>query len=343
MALEIPIEENELHFEVRVQLDGEFYGLTFRFNGRAQLWFLTIADADGNVAASNLALCGDTPITAHLRNTPGIPPGALICIDSQGRGDNPGETDLVGAPPNRLPDGCRGRGGGRWWVDETQGELLYDRRARLIVGDVLVESEGSQGLKIAFEVARGTQRTANTATIGVHNLSEQTRSKIEGRVNNVILEAGYRFTSAVIFAGDRAMVSHTKQGVDWVTRIQAGDGWRALTRDVFVSFGAGTTAKEVLDALLRAGEITAKARGKANLDQVLGAKVFQKGRALHGRLDDLLEDLASELGLDWSLEEGELLMLSPKEALQQPGIALGPSLGCSAPRRAWWTPSVPRP
>ena len=211
-------------------------------------------------------------------------------------------------------------------MPETQGELLYDRRARLIIGGQLVESEGSQGLKIAFSVQRAANRTANTANIRVFNLSKETRGKIQGRVNDVVLEAGYKSTSAVIFAGSRAIVTHTKQGTEWITSIKAGDGWKSLRRNVFVSFGP-TTAKDVLDALLRLGEIGAKARGSAQLDQVLGSKVFSKGRVLRGRVDDLIEDLAGELGLDWSIEQEELVMLPPGEALRQPGIILGPESG----------------
>ncbi len=94
MAFEIPIDEGELSFEIRLKMEGEFYGFDFHFNGRAQTWFVSLEDADGELVASNLAIRGNTPLNFHLRHLTGGPPGAITCIDTQGRGDDPGETDL---------------------------------------------------------------------------------------------------------------------------------------------------------------------------------------------------------------------------------------------------------
>lgn len=94
MAFEIPIPENERAFELRVELDGDFYGLRIWHNGRANAWFMDVQDGDGNATARAIRLVPGVALTAHLRNLPGVPPGFLVLADTQGRGEEPGENDL---------------------------------------------------------------------------------------------------------------------------------------------------------------------------------------------------------------------------------------------------------
>lgn len=94
MALLIPIPENERAFEVRVELDGAFYGLRFWHNGRADRWFLSLLDDEGALIAATLAISANMPINAHLVNLAGAPPGYLVCNDTQGRGQDPQADDL---------------------------------------------------------------------------------------------------------------------------------------------------------------------------------------------------------------------------------------------------------
>ena len=94
MADVLPIPANDRAFELRVELDGAFYGLRFWHNGRADRWFMSLLTDDGDLIASTLAISANAPINAHLRNLEGAPPGVLTCNDTQGRGDDPGADDL---------------------------------------------------------------------------------------------------------------------------------------------------------------------------------------------------------------------------------------------------------
>jgi hypothetical protein len=94
VALEIEIPAGELAFERRLELDGDFYGLKFWHNGRADRWFMSFLSGEGELIAATLAISADQPINAHLVNVEGMPPGVLTCVDTQGRGEDPKRDDL---------------------------------------------------------------------------------------------------------------------------------------------------------------------------------------------------------------------------------------------------------
>lgn len=79
---------------VRVELEGTFYVLRFRFNGRAERWFMDLYDDDEVLLAGSLPLCVGTLLTGHLRHRAGMPPGAFSVVDSTGSGTDPAEADL---------------------------------------------------------------------------------------------------------------------------------------------------------------------------------------------------------------------------------------------------------
>lgn len=78
-----------------VELDGSYYRLTQRWNDRAGVWMLDVADADGNALATGLPMRSGVPVTLHLRRRTGMPPGALFVFDASETAD-PGFTDLGG-------------------------------------------------------------------------------------------------------------------------------------------------------------------------------------------------------------------------------------------------------
>lgn len=94
MALEIPILAGVNVFEQRMLLDGEFYTLNFRWNKRASRWYLDLADGEGDMIATGLAIVVGIPITAHLRAHAGVPPGVIVCVDTTDAGEDPGFDEL---------------------------------------------------------------------------------------------------------------------------------------------------------------------------------------------------------------------------------------------------------
>jgi hypothetical protein len=94
VAVEIPIQTDVNAFTERIQLDGNYYTLTFRWNERALRWYLDLADGDGAAIASGIALVTGVPLTYHLRATTGMPQGTLVCVDTDESGVDPAFDEL---------------------------------------------------------------------------------------------------------------------------------------------------------------------------------------------------------------------------------------------------------
>lgn len=94
MAKIIPITPNVNAFSERLALDDEYFILTFRWNDRAERWYLDIADAASAPIVSGLVVCADTAMTGHLTGYDRMPQGILVAVDGTGSGTDPGHDEL---------------------------------------------------------------------------------------------------------------------------------------------------------------------------------------------------------------------------------------------------------
>jgi hypothetical protein len=125
----------------------------------------------------------------------------------------------------------------------------------------------------------------------------------------VILTAGYPGNAAVIFQGDARTIDHVRDGAEWITHIQCGDGERAYQFARFAeSFAPGTAIADVIRACARALAINT-----GNLDEVLAAGGFRgnltqfaHGYTAHGK---------ASAELDKPVEVGRPVVVDSKRRL----------------------------
>ena len=92
-TLTIPCRPSVPHYQAQVALEGRTYTLTFRWNAREEAWFLSIGDAAGNIVLANRKVVLSFPLTSRFR-LPGLPPGEFVAVDTTGRGQEAGLSDL---------------------------------------------------------------------------------------------------------------------------------------------------------------------------------------------------------------------------------------------------------
>jgi hypothetical protein len=196
--------------------------------------------------------------------------------------------------------------------------FLYDRRVVLAVavplaqdyarvsGDVVEISD----LRVKFKITKSLAKDPNTAEVVVYNLAETTRARMQKQAAKVVVRAGYLNTVGQIFVGDSHSIEHTREGSDWVTKIQCGDGARSLTQArVSQSFGAGSTVNDVVGAVGKvAGFDVTQLLGAGKL-KALQQRQFTGGYAAHGPAGDVLDRLLRGAGVEWSVQDGKLQVL----------------------------------
>jgi len=112
-------------------------------------------------------------------------------------------------------------------------------------------------LTVDFDIVRNQLADASNSNIKIYNLNERRRSQIlkdnwdfyEPR--QVILQAGYGNSFSKIFFGNAVHIYSIREGVDFITEIEAFDGGNAYNNAEFTgdtgSFPAGTTYNEVIN------------------------------------------------------------------------------------------------
>jgi hypothetical protein len=188
-------------------------------------------------------------------------------------------------------------------------ELLFGRFAQLFLGVPSTTGRDVSGLRVAFEVTRSIDATANAATIKVYNLSQASRLITESVGCAAILSIGYYGESSVgvakgIFSGD-IIRSTTEEGeAGLITTLEAGDKIRSMgTATVSVAYKSGTPINAlVLEAAKQLGVGVGEVQG-------ISGEQFLRGFSATGKATDQLDIIAKRLNADWSIQDGILQII----------------------------------
>lgn len=228
----------------------------------------------------------------------------------------------------------------------SSGNALFDRRCRLtivtpvstpndfknVTSDV-VEIDGgvsddrlAAGMRITFKIKKKLKKEPNTGEIEVYNLNQDRRSSLQQKGVKVRLEAGYKDTGFTqYFAGDVRTVDHIRKDGDWVTTLRLGDGERAWNyARVSESFAPGTLKGDVLRAVGKALGVEA---GNLEKQAARLSGAFDQGFTAFGSTARSMELLVTSLGLNWSIQDGQIQILKLDEVLDLPVEEITPDTG----------------
>lgn len=197
----------------------------------------------------------------------------------------------------------------------------FGRFARLTVDDV----EFDPGFRVAFRIEKTADQNPNTADITISNLQRSTREKLQRPGVQVILEAGYQNEHQVVFKGDARTISHVHDGPTWTTRIQCGDGEKALKNArVNESFGPGTDVREAARKAMEAMGLEMRDAMAALGTGGWGAaqERFWHGLSVTGPAGKVLSDALGGSRYRWSIQDGVLQVLADGETTNEEAVLL---------------------
>lgn len=181
----------------------------------------------------------------------------------------------------------------------------YKRSYRLLISPQEGESRLIRGLRISFEITKSVLSYPNLARLEIYNLSDETISYLQRKFTKVVIEAGYEGNIKLLFTGDIRNVFHTKVGPDRMTTIYAGDGeqdWQNSTfnRTFINSVSISSVIQEVLSSF---SNLTIR-----SLEGIPDVADKIRGISLSGSSKDIMNDFAEEYNLDWSIQDGEIIV-----------------------------------
>ena len=213
---------------------------------------------------------------------------------------------------------------------------LFLRDVSVQIGTVLIRSrvdaadQAKPTLRVTFSIEKTGARHPNTCELAVYNLSKDNRTAVQQRLVPCIVEAGYAGERSQLFSGDLRFTTSKREGVDFVTNFTIGDGVKEYTSARFnENFGPGTAVRDIIEKIAGAlgvglGNVVEKLREggfRAGFDE------FTKGAVFSGQASEELDKLMRAVGLEWSIQNGQLQVLKPKETTKDPAIALNKASG----------------
>lgn len=211
---------------------------------------------------------------------------------------------------------------------------LFNREIFLNVGGTLIRSRFDEEdrvlptLRVGFNIEKTLKRTPNKAEITITNLKEDNRVKIQEKDIGVILEAGYVGQTHQIFKGNLEFGQNRLIGREWISTIQTKDGGQAFRRSrVSKSFKRPAKVGDVFEFM--AGQLGVD---KGNIREKLsslrgGLSEWSSGIVLSGKSEKQFDKLARSMGFTWSVQDGALLLLGPKETIGTNAAVLSSTTG----------------
>lgn len=193
--------------------------------------------------------------------------------------------------------------------------------------DKVLEVRDFTGLRIQFSVEKTSESNPNTAKISIFNLNESSRGFCEKKGQALILEVGYApldqdILKEIIFQGDTGKVSSERQGSDWVTTFEVGDGEKNLTNKNFNKvFQSSSSLRTMIDEV-----VGSLGFAKGPVDGIED-KTFQSPVVLSGGSKEILDQLVDEAGAEWSVQNGALQILKPSKGTKDDVVVISKETG----------------
>lgn len=219
----------------------------------------------------------------------------------------------------------------------AQDTRLFLRESELIVGPKVISSTPQEPAdarlfrnRLKFRVKKTSESNPNQSTIQIYNTNQQSKNFLEQLTpdlkNNprgiVFLKAGYEDFIGNIFIGDIIRIITNREGPDIVTTLECGDAEQSLKR-ANISIGLGPGATNFQLAQLAAAKLGVAIGKQIGFEQ----KTFRNGYSFAGLAKDLLDELCKDQGVDWSIQDGELQILSPGINDGQQAFVVSPQTG----------------
>lgn len=173
-------------------------------------------------------------------------------------------------------------------------------------------------LRVKFDIEKNMLNVSNKAKIEIYNMSQQSRQAIK-KGYLVQLKAGYKGLFQQLFVGNVLPngIGSTRHGPEILTALECGDGESSIVMArLDKSYSSGVTVLQILKDCAGAMNL----EDDFNPDGVNSGLVYLpnnpaygKGFNAKGPVSDTLNKILRPLGLEWSVQDGNLNVI-PKTA-----------------------------
>lgn len=201
--------------------------------------------------------------------------------------------------------------------------IQFQRNARLQVGRPGSKEGKEFKTALRFVIEKDEYSVSNKAKIAIYNLSKSSASWLEDPANIVRLFCGYGTYDEQVFIGDLIPPIKTERdGANLVTVIECGDAELALkSSKIDISLKKGQSLSELIPL---AREALGVGLGPLRGDLT---KPISRAYTFSGTVRDMLNEITSDLGLVWSIQDMELQIYPKDDHIRTQAIVLDSNTG----------------
>lgn len=180
-------------------------------------------------------------------------------------------------------------------------------------------------LRVTFQIEKNLGKEPNTGSVSVFGLDAESRAMAQKAPLYVRLDAGYDGKVERLFVGELRHGYSVKHPAQWETRLELADGERSFRFGrVNRSFLAGASA---LDAVNEAAKGMGLEPKMSPATRLILRRQYAGGLSLHGPAHVELTRALTPFGLTWSIQDGELQILSSEETRLDQALVVSEATG----------------
>lgn len=176
--------------------------------------------------------------------------------------------------------------------------------------------------RIQFSIEKTSTPNPNKSKISLYNISQESRNFLEQSDLVLFLKAGFNNELSNIFIGDILRREAGRNGPDITYTLECGDAEKILTRaHIDIGLGPGATNVQLFE--LAAQKLGLTLGVKKGIVEV----VFKNGFSFSGLAADLLTEQTKNIGLEWSVQDGELRIMPLNEDDGEEAVVISKETG----------------
>lgn len=187
----------------------------------------------------------------------------------------------------------------------------------------IVSSEGDvrviRDLRVKFEITKSVLSFPNLCKLEIFNPNQDTISSLQSRSTNISINAGYEGDIRLLFRGNIRNIFQSKTNTDRIITVYAGDGQRDWQNATFnKTFTENVTISAAIEEVLKSfQDVTIGV-----IDGIPNIADKLRGQTLSGSSKDILDNFADEYGFNWSVQDGEVVIVPVESPLQGDEVVL---------------------
>jgi len=176
--------------------------------------------------------------------------------------------------------------------------------------------------RVNFSIEKTSTPDPNKSKISIYNISQESRNFLEQSDLLLFLKAGFQDEISNIFIGDILRREASRSGPDVIYTLECGDSEGIISRaHVDIGLGPGATNVQLFNLAAEKLGLT------LGIKKGIVTRVFKNGFSFSGLASDLLTQQTVNIGLEWSVQDGELRIMPKDEDDGEEAVVISPETG----------------